>query len=53
MITFVVIVIVGNHESYRSFDWGLNEELFNKFPDSSVENERVLNHAGRFYFIFV
>jgi hypothetical protein len=43
-------LLKGNHESYRSFDWGLNEELFIKFPLESGENERVLNHAGRVEF---
>lgn len=26
-----VFLLRGNHESYRSFDWGFNEELHNKF----------------------
>ncbi|KAA6402706.1 MAG: hypothetical protein EZS28_001766 [Streblomastix strix] len=27
-----VFLVRGNHESYRSFDWGFNDELMNKFP---------------------
>jgi hypothetical protein len=51
-ICFIYLILyhycVGNHESYRSFDWGLNEELHTKFPLEWPENERIMNHAGRY-----